>query len=466
MAVSYPVTASKFVLFSSILASVLGWFSVVQRLQQHDSPVMNPTGGMVVGCHPQQQTLQEWKSKSRKLQRNITNTNIITSNTSPITRQQQQQKQHSKKRRLRVLLGVFTYDHRLQAPYRRQFRKLFQIFNDNNDGRVCSLQEFEDAPNDETRYDCQLIWTFVVGGLKRDTARSEIVGDDLSVVMPTENIKFQRAKDLRESNDVTYLNIRENMNEGKSQTWFKFAANMMNKYDLDYAGKIDSDSLPYLDKFFTWAYVYLPPPPYNQGILAGVPMDKMWWNKDKATMNTDTNEDFFKNSYGKVVHLYAAGQCYLMSRDLVDTVVLEAPKSRAYREGHEDHDISAMAFHSTNPISFHFLSIQQQFWRHPIKRYKKKVRHWRTMWHNENVRLQKVLALRREYMKNHQDAEEDDAFVTPEEWMPPVQRSLDTTNNNEGDEEVEEEEEGGGDVEEEVEGMLEDDIDQASDIVQ
>ncbi len=38
------------------------------------------------------------------------------------------------------------------------------------------------------------------------------------------------------------------MNEGKSQTWFKYAAQILEAYDIDYVAKSDKDTLLYLDK--------------------------------------------------------------------------------------------------------------------------------------------------------------------------------------------------------------------------
>ena len=446
MGLLFPLSGPKFVLTSSALACVIGWFSIVQQLN-HSADASN------TNC-PHQQQLQEWKSQSAK----------AASLTAPYNQDQQ----HHRHKRLRVLMGIFTYDSRLQLPYRRQFRKLFGVFPKYNDTRVCSLHDFEHAASDEIRYECQFIYTFVVGGLKKDNARTELVDDSADILMPAENVRFQRTQELRESNDVTYLNIRENMNDGKSQTWFKFATTMMEKWDLDYAGKMDTDSLPYLDKFFNWAYVYLPPPPYNSGILAGVPIDKIWWSRNKAQINQDVNEDFFKESYGKVLHLYAAGQCYIISRDLAQTVVLEAPKSHAYREGHEDHDISAMAFHSPKPISFHFLSLQQQFWRHPVKRFKKKVRYWRTLWHNENVRMKKVLALRQEHLRLHEQklqkndkSDDDDNVAIPDQLAAPVQMTLDDPEAGTGNEEEEENTEAETE-EEDLEDLLADPGEQAA----
>jgi len=459
MGLLYPVTATKFIFASGVLLCCLGWFSVLQQLQKSTSEQLGnrDTREAAANCpppHPAQQQLQEWKQQSsRKLEPQYYSASASLKKP-PTTLLSNQ---GTTKKRLRVLMGIFTHDGPKQFPYRRQFRKLFDVFPAHNDPRVCSLYEFTHFESNERRYQCQFIYTFVVGGrsVRNPLATTELVKATREVpfLLPADNVKRNiKTPDLQTYKDVTFLNIKENMNAGKSQTWFAYGASVLDQWDLDYVGKMDSDSLPYLDKFFHWAHVYLPPPPYNSGILAGVPIDKMWWSRNKRQIDLDKNEDFFKQAYGKILHLYAAGQCYILSRDLAHTVALESPKSMAYREGHEDHDISAMAFHSTRPISFHFLSLQQQFWRHPVKRYKNKVRYWRTLWHNENLRLKKVLQLRQEHLQKEASKQEqhqqpiDDDMVVPE-LAAPVQMELDDEPEGGGEEE-EEEEEVGGDGEE------------------
>ena len=44
--------------------------------------------------------------------------------------------------------------------------------------------------------------------------------------------------------DVTYLNIQENMNDGKSATWFKYASHVLpESLQIDFIGKVDSDCI-------------------------------------------------------------------------------------------------------------------------------------------------------------------------------------------------------------------------------
>jgi Galactosyltransferase len=137
---------------------------------------------------------------------------------------------------------------------------------------------------------------------------------------------------------------RENMNDGKSPTWFYYAGTIVDKYGLEYVMKIDTDSLLYLDRYFNFAESSLPPAPYNTRILAGAPVDKSWWNMEKD--HSKKSEPYFNKHYSSM-HLYAAGQMYIMSHDLVNGVAHVAANDEdmiKYTEGHEDHDVSTMAF--------------------------------------------------------------------------------------------------------------------------
>jgi len=74
----------------------------------------------------------------------------------------------------------------------------------------------------------------------------------------------------------------------------------------------------------------------------------------------------------------------LLSRDLAEFVAEEAPFSKPYQEGHEDHDVSAMAFHSPTPIHLLTISKRQRFWEHPVKGEPR----WRRVWSREVARME------------------------------------------------------------------------------
>jgi hypothetical protein len=175
---------------------------------------------------------------------------------------------------------------------------------------------------------------------------------------------------------------RENMNEGKSQTWFYFGSKMSKKFKktatpIDYIVKFDSDSILKLHDFLEFAHARLPPPPYNKNIFVGALRDKgPWYFKDSDLKHPQSEMARYESHWGNEydgVHLYLAGQCYLMSADLAAYVAEEAPFSKVrvakggYIEGHEDHDIAAMVYHNPSPITMISISKSQRFWEHPVK---------------------------------------------------------------------------------------------------
>lgn len=276
--------------------------------------------------------------------------------------------------RLRVLVGILTADFFNDQAYRRRHRMLFQLWNDT---RVCSLPDFKALPIHE-RYRCQIIYTFVMGG---NPHASPVLVDDSRPILATKPIKGL-SSDVNDP-DVTLLNIRENMNEGKSQTWLKYAAEVAEEYELDYVVKCDADALFHLHEFFRFAYVHLPPAPYNKHFYAGALRDKAYWPKHKTEEARIRFESYFGNHF-EGVHLYVAGQIYLMSTDLAKFVGQEALRSNcSYCEGHEDHDISAMAFHSPDPVKLVVVSRKQRFWEHPVKGEPR----WKRIWLRESARM-------------------------------------------------------------------------------
>jgi hypothetical protein len=186
------------------------------------------------------------------------------------------------------------------------------------------------------------------------------------------------------------------MNEGKSQTWFYYGSLVAAEYGLEYVAKIDTDSLPYLDKYFDFADTSLPPAPYNTRILAGTIVDKAWWPK-KTDKENNIKEAYFNKRYS-TLHLYAAGQMYIMSQDLaqgVAEVCATSNETKVFSEGHEDHDVSTFAFMALKdsmdyPIKLIIIALDNPWWKHETKlRYG--VRRWRKSWDEEIIRMKKII---------------------------------------------------------------------------
>jgi len=278
--------------------------------------------------------------------------------------------------RLRVLVGILTADFFNDQVYRKRHRMLFKLWDD---PRVCSLPEFKQKPIGE-RYTCEFIYTFVIGANPNESPELVDGSRPMEVQRP---IRGGVSHDLNEP-DMTLLNIRENMNEGKSQTWMHYGAQIAEQYDLDYVTKCDADTMFHLHEFFVFAYKHLPPAPYNSMMYVGALRDKAYWPKHETEEERIRYESYFGNNY-EGVHLYVAGQIYIMSRDLAKFVGQEALANKcSYCEGHEDHDISAMAFHNTKePIKLLVIGRSHRFWEHPVKGEPR----WKRIWAREEARM-------------------------------------------------------------------------------
>jgi hypothetical protein len=201
---------------------------------------------------------------------------------------------------------------------------------------------------------------------------------------------------------------RENMNEGKSDTWFAYGAKLSKEHNLvfDYIAKSDTDTLPKLDETIDFVNVHLPPSPYNNAILAGEFVDKMWW---KGVTAQKEIEQRIVDKYSWIIHLYTKGQFYFLSTDLAEGVGNEAAykiEDPAYSIHHEDHDVSTMAVLSNDydPVNYVMVSPRNRFWDHPLKIKEMGLGNWTTHWDAECDRMQAVLDGRAEPSKIRKQA--------------------------------------------------------------
>ena len=137
-------------------------------------------------------------------------------------------------RRVRVLIGIFAT--RNDEEYRERFRSLFDLHP-----LVCSLGRYKRMHEMETP--CQLVYAFVMGGNPAGKAPTMLLDESLPILVA--------GQDGGSDDDKVFLNIRENMNQGKSQTWFYYASCIMDKLSFDYIDKADTDTMLHLDKFLS-----------------------------------------------------------------------------------------------------------------------------------------------------------------------------------------------------------------------
>lgn len=102
-------------------------------------------------------------------------------------------------RRLRVLFGILTADFKNDETYRKRHRALFRLWDDR---RVCSLHDFKRMPM-EVRYECQLVYTFVIAANPNQTTELVDNSRPFEVSRPIRG----SCNDLNEP-DMTLLNIK------------------------------------------------------------------------------------------------------------------------------------------------------------------------------------------------------------------------------------------------------------------
>lgn len=180
------------------------------------------------------------------------------------------------------------------------------------------------------------------------------------------------------------LDHSENLDDGKSPTWFAYAQSVLRERQGDmihYIAKTESDTVMILDQYFSFVEEHLPPPPHNRNTVAGRP----------AQLNRkNPGKDLYSNQkYGYKFQPYMQGEWYLMSPDLTYTVVEQAPRSETYSEHFEGHDVGMMALRSEQPIHFIAIQIGSTHWVHPVETNRPKYFHW--IWYNEIIRYSQVV---------------------------------------------------------------------------
>ena len=236
-----------------------------------------------------------------------------------------------------MLVGIFTMISDKDADQRQLIRDTY-IQQNEDSGRVCHLKKYLKTGADSG---CTLIYAFVAGG-RQDGPMMHI---DDSMPIALEHSLMPMYRDIDPEDDVVYLNIKENMEDGKSLTWFKYAASIAEEHGIHYIAKTDSDSYLNLEELLRVTSYDLPATPSNRRIYGGRP-----W------------PDYFGES------VYMAGQFYFVSSDLAHYVTnLMDPFDREKMTSRvEDLDFGKYVMSHHRPIkliTFH----SNLFWKHPLK---------------------------------------------------------------------------------------------------
>jgi hypothetical protein len=137
--------------------------------------------------------------------------------------------------------------------------------------RICSLTDYE-AGRIQQIESCEIIYTFVIGGATDKNAPTDLVdyGDNSRPLTLDRPVTSQE-------DDVIYLNIKENGKEGKAQTYFKWASTLVQngKLQVDYIAKVDSDTMLFPSRWFSFVEGSLFPHPFNRRVYGGMLMDRL-----------------------------------------------------------------------------------------------------------------------------------------------------------------------------------------------
>eukprot|EP00554_Chaetoceros_debilis_P008518 CAMPEP_0194100522 /NCGR_PEP_ID=MMETSP0150-20130528/1329_1 /TAXON_ID=122233 /ORGANISM="Chaetoceros debilis, Strain MM31A-1" /LENGTH=192 /DNA_ID=CAMNT_0038786887 /DNA_START=1516 /DNA_END=2091 /DNA_ORIENTATION=+ len=176
--------------------------------------------------------------------------------------------------------------------------------------------------------------------------------DDAPLAIDMEAIENSETSDCNYYNKegniasgCTYLNIKENMEDGKSPTFMKFASNIATAHGLDYVVKLDDDTYLSTVLFTICTDEELPPAPYNIRTYVGPP-----------------HLSRLKN------HVYAAGEMYIVSTDLASYVANKLSfEDRENLAIHiEDLDMGTYVHSSPRPVKYKNIN-GGMFYHHPCK---------------------------------------------------------------------------------------------------
>lgn len=280
----------------------------------------------------------------------------------------------------RVLVGIFTaIDKRIgdrQKIYRDKFRALFKLHPN-----VCSIGDLH--RNEHKNDHCKFIYAFVVGANQDPTAPTVLYNDDREVEVSRHLLPFLQHSydDFVLHDDFVFLNIHENMNEGKSLSWFYYAATdkFLGSLQIDYVGKMDTDVMLDMKLYFEFSKKNLAKAPYEEKrhTLVGhlLQMDEAFVEENNFPYIV---KKILAMNYTNL-RLYPQGGFYLMSMDLAQSIIKFVKQSPILsilldfvQSTHEDVSMGTLAFlsvvQSGEIIDLILISISNAFYIHPFKR--------------------------------------------------------------------------------------------------
>lgn len=254
-----------------------------------------------------------------------------------------------------ILLGIFST---VEEKERREKLRNYIFRNPARaDPRLCSLNEFlskQGGGNNNNNnipglFECQVAYTFVVGA--NTNPQGPYVHTDSSQMHILVGDQYIQDKEP----DVVYLNIKENMNRGKTPTWFKYASGLaMNAGAIfDYVAKLDSDTLLSVPNLIHMLNHDLPSQPKN--VYGGIVCDETACGDPKLCHEV---------LQGKV---YMTGQFYFLSVDLAAYISSDKLNRDSISAYSEDVNVGMWVHSSNRILKLVILNNKNVFWIHNTK---------------------------------------------------------------------------------------------------
>jgi hypothetical protein len=255
-----------------------------------------------------------------------------------------------------MLLGIMSVldDHK-EIERRRTIRETYLTYykktrTTDERFRICALHELLDTTHPDHKrllLECQLAYVFVIGG---------------NSTGPTERVDFSAADPMTlpppaSEPDAVMLNIKENMNQGKTQTYFKYATTVCDdQFYFDYIAKTDTDSLHFVNKFLDSELSRFPPFPDNGRAYGG--FDCILKGSLEETEGV----------------LYFAGSFFFLSPDMARFITSDECDRK--RLDLIDEDLTIGSFVGARKPLLHRILVGKENVEHPLK----DVREYRKKW--------------------------------------------------------------------------------------
>jgi hypothetical protein len=197
----------------------------------------------------------------------------------------------------RFLLGIFSVAESEKEKIRRDtIRRTYLSFYQNQTvQKICLLEHLLDNRRGDDLSHCQIVYVFIAAGITDPMAPKMRMKEPLLV------------ENTSNETDIVLLNIAENMNEGKTPTFFKYASTLLDDdyLGIDYVIKTDSDTIVSPEAFLRQMEQFNITKTNSTAVYAGFPYNINSW--------------FFRQCGPQSP--FHAGMFYILSSDLVQYVV-------------------------------------------------------------------------------------------------------------------------------------------------